>query len=93
MDGGDDSPAPPIPERYTPLLIGAIESALAGVGNGSFMKRNTSNRSEPSAPIVEPISDEAVVVDPATRSLHQRIRQQEILAELGKCAHYGRAGL
>lgn len=77
--------APPIPERYTPLLIGAIESALAGAGNGSFMKRNTSNRSEPSAPIVEPISDEAVV-DPATRSLHQRIRQQEILAELGVCA-------
>ena len=46
------------------------------------MKRNASNRSDPSAPIVEPPSGEAVV-DHTTRSLHQRIRQQEILAELG----------
>jgi two-component sensor histidine kinase len=46
------------------------------------MKRNASKRSDPSAPIVEPPSGEAVV-DHMTRSLHQRIRQQEILAELG----------
>ena len=46
------------------------------------MKRNASKRSDPSAPIVEPPSGEAVV-DHTTRSLHQRIRQQEILAELG----------
>jgi two-component sensor histidine kinase len=39
-------------------------------------------RSARSSPIVEPISDEAVV-DFTTRSLQQRIRQQEILAELG----------
>jgi two-component sensor histidine kinase len=48
------------------------------------MKRKTSNRSA-SSPIVEPISDDAVI-DYTTRSLHQRIRQQEILAELGVCA-------
>ncbi len=47
--------------------------------------RNTSNRSHPSATIVEPINGGAVV-DHTTRSLHQRIRQQEILAELGVCA-------
>ena len=46
------------------------------------MKRSASKRSDPSAPIVEPLSGEAVV-DHTTRSLHQRIRQQEILAELG----------
>jgi len=46
------------------------------------MKRSASKRSDPSAPIVESLSDEAVV-DHTTRSLRQRIRQQEILAELG----------
>src|SRR4051812_22587258 len=37
----------------------------------------------PSIPIVEPIGDEAERVDHTTASLRQRIRQQEILAELG----------
>ena len=46
------------------------------------MKRN-SQRSDSCAPIVEPISDEAERVDHTTHSLRQRIRQQEILAELG----------
>ena len=49
------------------------------------MKQN-SYRSEPSAPIIEPISDEAERDDHTTHSLRQRIRQQEILAELGVSA-------
>ena len=47
-----------------------------------MVKRN-SHRSDPSAPIVEQSGGEAERVDHTTRSLHQRIRQQEILAELG----------
>ncbi len=50
------------------------------------MRRNTRNQADPLVPIVEPISSEAECVDHTTRSLHQRIRQQEILAELGVCA-------
>ena len=46
------------------------------------MKRN-SQRSHSCARIVEPISDKAECVDHTTHSLRQRIRQQEILAELG----------
>jgi hypothetical protein len=45
--------------------------------------KQNSYRSDPSVPIVEPISEEAERVDHTTHSLRQRIRQQEILAELG----------
>ena len=48
------------------------------------MKQNP--RSYRSASIVEPISDEAERVDHTAHSLRQRIRQQEILAELGVSA-------
>jgi two-component sensor histidine kinase len=48
--------------------------------------KQNSYRSDPSAPIVEPFSDEAELEDHTTHSLHQRIRQQEILAELGVSA-------
>ena len=51
------------------------------------MQRTTLYRPRTSPPTVQPISSsDAECVDHTTRSLHQRIRQQEILAELGVCA-------
>jgi two-component sensor histidine kinase len=50
------------------------------------MQRNTLYRPRPSPPTVEPIGSDAESVDHTIRSLRQRIRQQEILAELGVCA-------
>jgi two-component sensor histidine kinase len=47
------------------------------------------DRSEHPKPVVEPISGEAAPVDPTTRALHLRIRQQEVLAELGVLALQG----
>ena len=49
----------------------------------SYSLKRNSQRSDAGAPIVEPISDEAERVDHTTHLLRQRIRQQEILAELG----------
>ena len=46
-------------------------------------------RSDPPAPIVEPRSGEAASADLTTRALHLRIRQQEILGELGVLALQG----
>jgi hypothetical protein len=37
-------------------------------------------------PVIEPSGGGAASVDPTTRALHVRIRQQEILAELGVLA-------
>ena len=41
-------------------------------------------------PVIEPSGGEAAPVDPTTRALHVRIRQQEILAELGVLALQGK---
>ena len=45
--------------------------------------------SEHPKPVIEPSSGEAAPIDLTTRALHLRIRQQEILAELGVLALQG----
>jgi len=47
------------------------------------------DQSEHLKPVVEAARDGATLVDPTTRALHLRIRQQEILAELGVLALSG----
>jgi two-component sensor histidine kinase len=47
------------------------------------------DRSDNPKPVIEPGRDGAEHVEPATRALRQRIRQQEILAELGVLALQG----
>jgi two-component sensor histidine kinase len=47
------------------------------------------DRSEHPKPVVEPVSGGTAQVDPTTRALHLRIRQQEILAALGVLALQG----
>ena len=47
------------------------------------------DQSEHLKPVVEAARDGATLVDPTTRALHLRIRQQEILAELGVLALQG----
>ena len=47
------------------------------------------DRSDDPMPVIEPGSDGAEHVELTTRALHLRIRQQEILAELGVLALQG----
>jgi hypothetical protein len=64
------------------LFSGAVEQV-----NLFFMHRN-GDQSDPSA-LVEPSSGEAASADLTTHALHLRIRQQEILGELGVLALQG----
>src|SRR5262245_56322018 len=82
---GSTSPgAPP----GAPSAIGIILTARVVCEKRSAMNQHN-NRSDDPKPVIEPGRDGAEHVELTTRALHLRIRQQEILAELGVLALQG----
>src|SRR6476620_12793278 len=80
-------PAPPL---GAPSAIGIISLTARVVCEKRSAMNQHNDRSDDPTPVIEPGRDGAEHAELTTRALHLRIRQQEILAELGVLALQGR---